>query len=65
MREFEMVVGLEVHVELKTRSKIFCSCPTRFGGDPNAHICEVCAGLPGALPRLNKKVLDYAISAEL
>ena len=65
MREFEMVVGLEVHVELKTRSKIFCSCPTRFGGDPNAHICEVCAGLPGALPRLNKKVLDYAIMTSL
>ena len=60
-----MVVGLEVHVELKTRSKIFCSCPTRFGGDPNAHICEVCAGLPGALPRLNRKVLDYAVMTSL
>ena len=63
--EFETIVGLEVHVELKTESKIFCSCPTRFGGAPNAHICEVCAGLPGALPRLNKKVLDYAVMTAL
>ena len=65
MHEFETVVGLEVHVELKTRSKIFCSCPTAFGGDPNAHICEVCAGLPGALPRLNKKVVEYAVRTAL
>ncbi|MBO4926670.1 MAG: Asp-tRNA(Asn)/Glu-tRNA(Gln) amidotransferase subunit GatB [Clostridiales bacterium] len=65
MREFETVVGLEVHVELKTESKIFCSCPTKFGGAANAHICEVCAGLPGALPRLNRKVLDYAILTAL
>ncbi len=65
MREFETVVGLEVHVELKTRSKIFCSCPTAFGGSPNAHICEVCAGLPGALPRLNKKVVEYAVRTAL
>ena len=65
MKDFETVIGLEVHVELKTRSKIFCSCPTTFGAPPNAHICEVCAGLPGALPRLNKKVLDYAIMTSL
>ena len=65
MKEFETIVGLEVHVELKTESKIFCSCPTKFGGAPNAHICEVCAGLPGALPRLNRKVLDYAIMTSL
>lgn len=65
MKEFETVIGLEVHVELKTESKIFCSCPTTFGAPPNAHICEVCAGLPGALPRLNKKVLDYAIMTSL
>ncbi|MBP5492613.1 MAG: Asp-tRNA(Asn)/Glu-tRNA(Gln) amidotransferase subunit GatB [Clostridiales bacterium] len=65
MCEYETVIGLEVHVELKTRSKIFCSCPTTFGAPPNAHICEVCAGLPGALPRLNKKVLDYAIMTVL
>ena len=62
---FETIVGLEVHVELKTRSKIFCSCPTAFGAPPNAHICEVCAGLPGALPRLNRKVLDYAVMTSL
>ncbi|MBP5186316.1 MAG: Asp-tRNA(Asn)/Glu-tRNA(Gln) amidotransferase GatCAB subunit B, partial [Clostridiales bacterium] len=65
MKEFETVIGLEVHVELKTRSKIFCSCPTTFGAPPNAHICEVCAGLPGALPRLNRKVLDYAVMTSL
>ena len=65
MREFETVVGLEVHVELKTESKIFCSCPTAFGGAPNAHICEVCAGLPGALPRLNRKVVDHAVMTAL
>ena len=65
MKEFETIVGLEVHVELKTESKIFCSCPTKFGGAPNAHICEVCAGLPGALPRLNRKVLDYAVMTSL
>ncbi len=65
MKDFETIVGLEVHVELKTRSKIFCSCPTTFGASPNAHICEVCAGLPGALPRLNKKVLDYAVMTSL
>ena len=63
--EFETIVGLEVHVELKTESKIFCSCPTTFGASPNAHICEVCAGLPGALPRLNRKVLDYAVMTSL
>ena len=63
--DHETIIGLEVHVELKTRSKIFCSCSTTFGAPPNAHICEVCAGLPGALPRLNKKVLDYAIMTSL
>ena len=65
MKDFETVIGLEVHVELKTRSKIFCSCPTTYGAPPNAQICEVCAGLPGALPLLNKKVLDYAIMTSL
>lgn len=65
MSDYETVVGLEVHVELKTESKIFCSCPTKFGGAPNAQICEVCAGLPGALPRLNQKVVDYAIRTAL
>ncbi len=65
MEEFETIVGLEVHVELKTESKIFCSCPTTFGAAPNTHICEVCAGLPGALPRLNKKVPEYAVMTGL
>lgn len=63
--DYETIVGLEVHVELRTESKIFCSCPTTFGAPANAHICEVCAGLPGALPRLNKKVLDYAVMTAL
>ena len=53
---YEMVVGLEVHVELKTRTKIFCSCQTAFGAEPNTHTCPVCMGLPGVLPVLNKSV---------
>jgi len=65
MREYEAVIGLEVHVELKTNTKIFCSCSTEFGGDPNSHVCPVCLGLPGVLPVLNKKVVDYAIKAAL
>lgn len=60
---YEMVIGLEVHVELSTKSKIFCSCTTEFGGDPNTHCCPVCTGLPGVLPVLNEKVVDYAIRA--
>lgn len=65
MHDYEAVIGLEVHVELKTNTKIFCQCPTAFGGDPNAHVCPVCLGLPGVLPVLNKKVLEYAIRAAL
>ena len=65
MMDHEIVVGLEVHVELRTESKIFCSCSTSFGDSPNSHICEVCAGLPGALPRLNKKVVEYAVMTAL
>ena len=58
---YETVIGLEVHVELSTASKIFCSCETTFGGEPNTHCCPVCTGLPGALPVLNEQVVDYAI----
>ena len=65
MNDFEAVIGLEVHVELSTKSKIFCSCPTEFGAEPNTHVCPVCMGLPGALPVLNKRVVEYAIRAGL
>ncbi|MBR6400994.1 MAG: Asp-tRNA(Asn)/Glu-tRNA(Gln) amidotransferase subunit GatB [Firmicutes bacterium] len=62
---YQTVVGLEVHVELSTKSKIFCSCTTEFGGEPNTHVCPVCSGMPGVLPVLNKKVVDFAIRAGL
>lgn len=65
MADFEAVIGLEVHVELKTNTKIFCNCPNKFGGEPNTHVCPVCLGLPGTLPVLNKQVLEYAIQAGL
>ncbi|MEW6446797.1 MAG: Asp-tRNA(Asn)/Glu-tRNA(Gln) amidotransferase subunit GatB [Bacillota bacterium] len=65
MGNYESVIGLEIHAELKTESKIFCSSSARFGGEPNAHICPVCLGLPGVLPVLNKKVVEYAIRAAL
>lgn len=65
MADYQAVIGLEVHVELKTNTKIFCPSTTEFGGDPNAHVCPVCLGLPGVLPVLNKKVLEYAIRAAL
>jgi aspartyl-tRNA(Asn)/glutamyl-tRNA(Gln) amidotransferase subunit B len=61
MKRYEVVVGLEVHTELATRSKIFCGCPNLFGEAPNTLCCPVCAGLPGSLPVFNRKVLDYAI----
>ena len=53
MPEYELVCGLEVHTELATKSKIFCSCTTAFGGEPNTHVCEICSGMPGTLPVLN------------
>ncbi len=65
MARYETVIGLEVHIELKTRSKIFCDSTTEFGGDPNTHVCPVCLGLPGTLPVVNKKVVEYAIRAAL
>lgn len=64
-QQYEVVIGLEVHVELKTKTKIFCSCPTTFGGEPNTHVCPVCLGLPGTLPVLNEKVLEYAVKTGL
>ena len=64
-KQYETVIGLEVHVELATRTKIFCSCSTRFGGAPNTHTCPVCTGMPGALPVLNKKVVEYAMGVGL
>lgn len=65
MSSYELVCGLETHIELSTKTKIFCSCTTEFGGDPNTHCCPVCIGLPGTLPKLNKKVVEYAIMAGL
>ncbi|MDI3477812.1 MAG: aspartyl-tRNA(Asn)/glutamyl-tRNA(Gln) amidotransferase subunit, partial [Thermoanaerobacterium sp.] len=62
---YEAVIGLEVHAELLTKTKIFCSCTTEFGGEPNTHVCPVCLGLPGTLPVLNKKVVEYAVKAGL
>lgn len=64
-KNYEMVIGLEVHVELKTASKIFCGCPTTFGAEPNTQCCPVCMGMPGTLPVLNGQVVDYAIKAGL
>ncbi len=64
-KEYEMVIGLEVHVELATKTKIFCGCSTEFGGRPNSHTCPVCTGMPGTLPVLNKKVLEYAVAVGL
>lgn len=63
--KYETVIGLEVHSELKTKSKIFCGCTTAFGGDPNTHVCPVCLGLPGVLPVINKRVVEFAIKAGL
>ncbi len=63
--KYEPVIGLEVHAQLLTQSKIFCGCSAQFGGEPNHHTCPVCAGFPGVLPVLNKKVVDFAIRAGL
>lgn len=59
--EWEIVMGLEVHTELATKTKIFCGCSTEFGGEPNTHVCEICSGMPGTLPLLNKRVVEFAI----
>ena len=65
MSAFETVIGLEIHAELATRSKIYCSCSTAFGAEVNTHTCPICTGMPGVLPVLNKKVVEYAVMAGL
>ena len=64
-KNYETVIGLEVHVELATKTKIFCGCSTAFGGAPNTHTCPVCTGMPGSLPVLNKQVVEYAMAVGL
>jgi len=64
-KQYETVIGLEVHVELATKTKIFCGCSTEFGGAPNSHTCPVCTGMPGSLPVLNKQVVEYAMAVGL
>lgn len=63
--DYEVIIGLEVHAELSTKTKIFCSCPTEFGGAPNTHTCPICMAMPGTLPVLNEKVIEYAVKAGL
>ena len=65
VEDYELIVGLEVHAELSTKTKIFCSCGAEFGAEPNTHICPVCMALPGALPVLNEKVVEYAVKTGL
>lgn len=65
MNGYEITIGLEVHCELKTKSKIFCSCPNTFGGEPNTHCCPICSGFPGVMPTLNKTAVEYTVKAGL
>ncbi len=64
-QDYEVIIGLEVHSELSTKTKIFCSCPTEFGAEPNTHTCPICMAMPGTLPVLNEKVVEYAVKAGL
>ena len=64
-RQYETVIGLEVHVELHTNSKIFCGCSTKFGAPPNTNTCPICTGHPGVLPVLNKRAVEYAMKAAM
>jgi aspartyl-tRNA(Asn)/glutamyl-tRNA(Gln) amidotransferase subunit B len=65
VNSYEPVIGLEIHAQLQTRTKVFCGCSTAFGAPPNSHVCPVCLGMPGALPVLNRQAVDYAIKAAL
>ena len=65
IKEYEVVIGLEVHAELATKTKIYCGCSTQFGADPNTQCCPICSGMPGTLPVLNEKVVEYAVKAGL
>ena len=62
---YETVIGLETHIELKTETKAFCSCSVVFGAEPNTHCCPVCTGMPGAIPVLNERAVEYAVKAGL
>ncbi|MFN7064828.1 MAG: Asp-tRNA(Asn)/Glu-tRNA(Gln) amidotransferase GatCAB subunit B, partial [Aquificaceae bacterium] len=63
--EFEPVIGLEIHLQMDTKTKMFCSCPVEFSAEPNSNVCPVCLGLPGSLPVINKRAVEFAIRAAL
>jgi len=65
LEQFEVVIGLEVHVELNTKTKMFCGCANEFGSEPNTNVCPICLGLPGSLPAVNKRAVESAISIGL